>query len=395
MSLGKHIQLHFGVVRDKDREKHIKLNLPQNYRKDVLFKQLRYLPQLDNPAIANIVKSGTVDDMSLQTYLMVTSLLKNSIQEGLNMIVSDDGKLSDAAVKQQLDTKFLSVMCQIIPIDAIFKDRAKFDTQNPIISSLLIQIEISEKQKEKRIEKNWQVHLAEWLQQLSKFNRNRPVDNNNNNDDDDNYGMHPPPPPPFVHRFPSLPSLSDDDGDSDNNRRAIQKLLLGSAGERIAVRFGNHSATSELRMYTKQRIVGGCLNLGNCAFLEYLTSQYAKNIFVKNNMRIHVETKDINYNDQNMQESIYDFLQHNKMKKNLLDNRLDVPNDFNFYLHKIIAPAYYFKNFLNDHGHNYFRIRHTQILGDNHAMESLETKKERQRTQKNMVRFVGKQFHCL
>ena len=148
MSLGKHIQLHFGVVGDKDREKHIKLNLPQNYRKDVLL-------QLDNPAIANIVKSGTVDDMSMQKYLMVTSLLKNSIQEGLNMIVFDDGKLSDAAVKQQLDTKFLSVMCQIIPIDAIFKDRAKFDTQNPIISSLLIQIEISEKQKEKRIEKSW------------------------------------------------------------------------------------------------------------------------------------------------------------------------------------------------------------------------------------------------
>ena len=330
MSLGKHTQLHFGVVRDKDREKHIKPNLPPNYRKDVLFKQLRYLPQLDNPVIANIVKSGTVDDMSLQKYLMATSLLKNSIQEGLNMIVSDDGKLSDAAVKQQLDTKFLSVMCKIILIDAIFKDWAKFDTQNPIISSLLTQIEISKKQKEKRIEKNWQVHLAEWLQQLSKFNRNRRVDNNNNNDDDDNCGIHPPPPPPFLHRFPSLPSLSDDDGDSDNNRRAIQKLLLGSAGERIAVRFGNHSATSELRMYTMQRIVGGCLNLGNCTFLEYLTSQYAKNIFAKNNMRIHVETKDINYNDQNMQESIYDFLQHNKMKKNLLDNRLDVPNDFNF-----------------------------------------------------------------
>ena len=43
-SSGKHIQLSFGVMRDKNKEKYIKLNLSPNYRKDVLSEQLPYLP---------------------------------------------------------------------------------------------------------------------------------------------------------------------------------------------------------------------------------------------------------------------------------------------------------------------------------------------------------------
>ena len=84
---------------------------------------------------------------------MATSLWKDRIQDSLNIIVSDDGKLSDAAVRRQLDTEFHSVMPKPIPVNAIFKDQVKFDTQNPIISSLLTQIKIGKKQKGKEIKK--------------------------------------------------------------------------------------------------------------------------------------------------------------------------------------------------------------------------------------------------
>ena len=140
------------------------------------------MPQLENPVIADKVKDGIVDDMSLQKYLMATSLLKDSIQDSLNMIVSDDGKLNDAAMRRQLDTKFPSIMDKSIPINTIFKDQAKFDTQNPIISSLLTQIEIRKKQKEKDVLKKLatapsmkDLTIAEHLQRLSQFNRNRPA----------------------------------------------------------------------------------------------------------------------------------------------------------------------------------------------------------------------------
>ena len=53
---GKHIQLLFGVERDKNKETSIKLNLPPNFRKDVLFGQLSYPGHLENPAIIDVVK---------------------------------------------------------------------------------------------------------------------------------------------------------------------------------------------------------------------------------------------------------------------------------------------------------------------------------------------------
>ena len=44
---GKSIQLPFGVVRDKTKKKSIKLNLPPDLRKDVLFDHLPYLRHLE------------------------------------------------------------------------------------------------------------------------------------------------------------------------------------------------------------------------------------------------------------------------------------------------------------------------------------------------------------
>ena len=60
---GKHNQLPFSAMRDMSKEKSIKLNLFPNFRKDVLFDQLPYLAHLENPAIIDFVKNGTVDDL--------------------------------------------------------------------------------------------------------------------------------------------------------------------------------------------------------------------------------------------------------------------------------------------------------------------------------------------
>ena len=259
MLSGKPIRLPFGVVRDKDKQNYIKLNLPPDYRM-FLLEQLPYLVQLGNPAIADIVKNGIVDNMTLQKYLTATDLLKDSIQGRLNMIASDDGKLSDAAVRRQLDTKILSVMCKPIPIDAAFKDQANFDTHNLVISLLLTQIEIGKNQNEKEIKKQLatatsmkDLKIAKHLQQLSQFNRNRPLgsgdDDDDDGDDDNNDGrlptlpLPPPPPPPpynFCHRFLSSPLSDDDDEDDDDTpllpppSALAQKVMLSVDGSTAA-----------------------------------------------------------------------------------------------------------------------------------------------------------------
>ena len=134
-------------------DKSITLNLLPNFRRDVLFDQLPYLVRLGNPAILDIVKNGIVDDLSLQKYPLATGLLKDSMQDSLDMTVSSDGKVSNAAVRRQLDTKFPSVMRKPNPINAVFKEKAKLDTQNPIIGTLLTQIELGKLNNQKQIKK--------------------------------------------------------------------------------------------------------------------------------------------------------------------------------------------------------------------------------------------------
>ena len=128
---GKSIQLPFGVVRDKSKEKLIKVNLPPNYRKDVLFDQFPYLSHLENPAKKDVIKDGIIDHLSLPKYLLATGLLKDSIQDSLDMIVTD-GKFNDMSVRRALDTKYLSVMKKSNPIDVVFKDKTKYDTQKTL-----------------------------------------------------------------------------------------------------------------------------------------------------------------------------------------------------------------------------------------------------------------------
>ena len=143
------IQLPFGFVRNQKTNDDLQFNLPLNYRKDLLFDKLPYVAQLNNPAIENVVNRNSADDLAVQKYLLAMDLLQDTIQENLNMIVRDGG-FNNASIHRVLDTKYPSVMKKPNPIDFMFKDKAKFDVQNPIIRSLYEKI-VDNKKKEKEI----------------------------------------------------------------------------------------------------------------------------------------------------------------------------------------------------------------------------------------------------
>ena len=94
---------------------------------------------------------GFVDNLSLQKYLLVIGFFKDSIQDSLDMIITVV-KFNSVAVKWVLDTKYPSVMKKSNPIDIIFKDKVKLDTQNPIVEALLTQIKSGESKNEKTIQ---------------------------------------------------------------------------------------------------------------------------------------------------------------------------------------------------------------------------------------------------
>ena len=91
------IQLPFGFICDQKTENDLIFNLPLNYRKDLLFDKLPFVAQLNNPAIDNVVNGNNADDLAVQKYLLATDLLQDTIQENLNMRVTD-GVFNNASI---------------------------------------------------------------------------------------------------------------------------------------------------------------------------------------------------------------------------------------------------------------------------------------------------------
>ena len=104
-----------------------------------LFEKQPYVAHLENPAINDVVKGGKVDSLALQKFLLATDLLQDSIQENLDMIVTDGG-FSNASIRRKLDKNFTYVMKTLNPIEVMFKDKSKFDVQNPVVGSLITQV---------------------------------------------------------------------------------------------------------------------------------------------------------------------------------------------------------------------------------------------------------------
>ena len=123
---------------------------------------------------------------ALQKFLLVTDLLQDSIQEYLNMIVMDGG-FNDASVHRALDTKFPLLLKKPNPIEVMFKDKSKFDVQNPVVGSLITQV-VDNKKKEKEILRVLDqapsikdLDIEKRFCGLKNFN-----EGHNNNDDDNN-----------------------------------------------------------------------------------------------------------------------------------------------------------------------------------------------------------------
>ena len=165
-------------------------DLPLNYKKSLLFNKLPYTVQLNNPAIDDVVCGKKTDDISIQKFLLATDLLQDTIQDNLDMIVTD-GDFNDASVRRALDTKFPSVMKKPTATNFMFRDKAKFDIQNPVIGTLFGQL-LTNKQKEKEELKKINeassikdLELKKRLDDLTKYNLGIKDDNDDDGDDDD------------------------------------------------------------------------------------------------------------------------------------------------------------------------------------------------------------------
>ena len=411
---GKHIQLPYGDLSDDEPKKLLHFNVPPNYKRDILFKQFPYLSHVKNPMLNKIIKNGIVDGAELQKYLLLTGLLQDSIQQSLDMVVTD-GFFNNAAVRRELDQKYPTLMKKPNPVNVIFKDKVHFDVQNPIVGLLAAQVRNNEKAIFEQVEKapsTKEVTISERLEKLKKFNNKNNNDNNDNDDDDDD-GNGDLPRLPTLPSFPPKNNEFDSEFDSDDKKLTpIQKFLLDKPQkEKLAVAVGenptfapqpqekttakkvkfsddlakifpegneivksnkipNINEKDEISISNAQEMIAelnrgklpdqlkffegdgreenlllqkmrkniGNLSKANLEFLEYLSSDYGKELLQKNKLKIHVESGEIFYDNTNTGKNFYNFFSDQEDEtKNIVDLNLNSGGDLEYYVREILS----------------------------------------------------------
>ena len=237
-----YIKLPYGLVSDNKNKEKIRFNLPLNYKKDVLFQQVPYFAEANNPAIDDVILSNKRDDLSIQKFLLSKGVLEDAVLDNLGMIVTDR-KFNNAGIRRKLDLEYPSIMRKPTASNFLFRDKKQFDVQNPVIGGLYNQLQIGTSDQLKLLRKAPNIKdlkIRNALERLKKFNLNKGAADDDDDDDDNIPGLprgrrdEPPAPPP-----PPPPPADDDDDDDDKDKNKgsdvkIKKFLLDKGNERIA-----------------------------------------------------------------------------------------------------------------------------------------------------------------
>ena len=211
-----YIQLTDKIVNQVEQ---IQLNLPKDQKVKDLFAHLPYIANLKDPIWQNRVEDLLKNREDLQNYLLATEHLATTLEDSLQLAVSH-GKLNEGTKVRHLselnDPKYKYFRQNNNPLDVVYREKAKFDIQNPIIGDLLKEINKGKLSEEEYFKKTKAAPDIKDLDIKERFNKvfergNKKKDNfldpfYSNDDDDDDDDSPPgspnvPPPPPVDFDF--------------------------------------------------------------------------------------------------------------------------------------------------------------------------------------------------
>ena len=381
------IQLPFGFIPDQKTENDLQFNLPLDYKKNLLFNKLPFVRKLDNPAIENVVNGNDANDLSVQKFLLATDLLQDSIQQSLNMIVTD-GDFNNASIRRVLDTKYLSVMKKPNPIDFVLKDKAKFEIQNSVIGSLyeqnkknefarkLLKLPTTDAHKETKttFEK-----IADFSREIRKDNDNIDIDDDDVNtnaaaagssstltaserrlkklfydsdgvDDEDFEKIMSDPitiirtpgdekvtyPDTVTKLFPKADEIKKEPEDDYESISKVQTDI--SKLNEYDLQFFSGSEKMKKKLFDGVSKNVAIINDSNQKFLEFLTSNVGKNLLMKNKLQMHIDSGQIFHDNKITSETLYDFFKRQQdLNKKQLKVNVPIGDDFNYYVREILT----------------------------------------------------------
>lgn len=94
---------------------------------------------------SQIAADANLPKEDVQKYILATSNFAKSIQTDINHYLTRD-RINDASFRQKLDPISKNILRRQNPLELVLEDVSTFDAENPIVGSLLREIELNKKQ---------------------------------------------------------------------------------------------------------------------------------------------------------------------------------------------------------------------------------------------------------
>ena len=101
----------------------------------------------NNDFLATISNDVNIPKNDIQKYILATSDFPKSMQTDINHYVTRD-RINDVSFRQKLDPISKNILRRQNPLELVFEDISTFDAENPIVGSLLREIDIKKKQSD-------------------------------------------------------------------------------------------------------------------------------------------------------------------------------------------------------------------------------------------------------
>ena len=96
---------------------------------------------------SRITADADIPREDVQKYILPTSDFAKSIQTDINHYVTRD-RINDESSRQKLDPISKNILRRQNPLELVFEDISTFDAENPIVGSLLREIDTKKKQSD-------------------------------------------------------------------------------------------------------------------------------------------------------------------------------------------------------------------------------------------------------
>ena len=91
-----------------------------------------------------IVNDSNILANDVQKYILATSDFSKGMQSNINHYVTKD-RINNASFQQKLDRISKNILRRQNPLELVFEDISTFDAENPIVGSLLRELDVGKK----------------------------------------------------------------------------------------------------------------------------------------------------------------------------------------------------------------------------------------------------------